>query len=226
MSRSWISEWVCTTLTQYSAHDARRTTLASIQLSVKFHSTEEKPVERPSEANYTFSRSKNAAMRGKSVPHNRLLSVHLTFHVSFEDKNKSRTGWGPQVVCDDEKYFPRLPKTTKTEKGRRQAEKEANCPTAFSSPCLVRRSCGTRWCFRAKELLIPPNLLKLIRTTVWPPSCKSLPSIYGKGEWGEEKARGDSARKHRKEGNGLLIPIRTIMGIPAGDLFISCFWWN
>lgn len=39
MSRSW---------TEHTAHDARRTTLASIQLSVKFYSTEEKPVEHAS----------------------------------------------------------------------------------------------------------------------------------------------------------------------------------
>lgn len=38
----------CRSWTEYTAHDARRTTLASVQLSVKFYSTEEKPVERAS----------------------------------------------------------------------------------------------------------------------------------------------------------------------------------
>lgn len=51
------------------------------------------------------------------------------------------------------------------------------------------------------------------------PNCKSLPSIYGKQDGGEEK-RGEERRREegREEGkekkeNGLLIPIRVVMFI-------------
>lgn len=96
---------------------------------------------------------------------------------------------------------------------------------AFASLCLVRQSCGTWWCFWAKELLIPPNLLKLIRTTVWPLAVNlSRPSVAG-GMRGGKRKRGQR-REAKEKANGLLIPIRTIMGISAGDLFISCFFFR
>lgn len=45
------------------------------------------------------------------------------------------------------------------------------------------------------------------------------------GTRGGETKRGQR-EKAKKKGNGLLIPIRTIMGISAGDLFIGSFLWN
>lgn len=43
------------------------------------------------------------------------------------------------------------------------------------------------------------------------------------GMRGGKRKRGRRGEAKEK-GNGLLIPIRTIMGISAGDLFTSCFF--
>ena len=43
---------------------------------------------------------------------------------------------------------------------------------------------------------------------------------------GGGREEGTEGGEGRKKGNGLLIPIRAIMGLWAGDLLISGFLWN
>lgn len=110
-------------------------------------------------------------------------------------------------------------------KGDRKSGTEINCPSSFFVLCFVRLRYRTRWCFWAEGLFIPPNLLKLIRTTVWPLVVNlPLPPMAGGRRGGERENR---QRKEAKErGNGLVIPARIVMCISAGNLFISRFSWN
>lgn len=81
--------------------------------------------------------------------------------------------------------------------------------------------------------LVLSNLLKLIRTSVWPLTVNlSLPSTPGGSGWEEggegEKEEGTQGGEEVEEEkrNWVLIPIRAIIGIWDGDLFISRCWMD